>query len=278
MSELVWDKIEEIFSEAVELSGAEREAFLREKCGADKNLYRKIQSLIKADEKSDKYLEAPVSLPQTLSKIVASSADKAYTGQTFGVYRAIRKIGSGGMGAGRKITDIIEFCEKNGNKTNCRGLAIMLASLLRLNGVKAQHITCMPYEEPFEDCHVVVDCLLPAGKRIMLDPTWRLYLMDKNGEYISLPELRGLLIADEPFFANSSAGYNGTGFDKEFHRDYMTKNTFRFARCTMNKDGTDGRTETSRYIELIPKGYSTENFPEWRKPDFVYNDIEFWRI
>ena len=67
----------------------------------------------------------------------------------------------------------------------------MLVSLLRLNGVKAQHITCMPYEEPFEDCHVVVDCLLPTGKRIMLDPTWRLYLMDKNGEYISLPELRG---------------------------------------------------------------------------------------
>ncbi len=102
--------------------------------------------------------------------------------------------------------------------------------------------------------------------------------MDKNGEYISLPELRGLLIADEPFFANSSAGYNGTGFDKEFHRDYMTKNTFRFARCTLNKDGTDGRTETSRYIELIPKGYPSENFPEWLKPDFVYNDIEFWRI
>lgn len=182
------------------------------------------------------------------------------------------------MGAGRKIIDIIEFCEKNRNKTNCRGLAIILASLLRLNGVQAQHITCMPYEEPFEDCHVVVDCLLPTGKRIMLDPTWRLYLMDKNGEYISLPELRGLLIADEPFFANSSAGYNGTGFDKEFHWDYMTKNTFRFARCTLNKDGTDGRTETSRYIELIPKGYPTENFPEWRKPDFVYNDIEFWRI
>ena len=87
------------------------------------------------------------------------------------------------MSSGRKITDIIEFCERNDNKTNCRGLAILLASLLRLNGIKAQHITCLPYEDPFDDCHVVVDCLLPSGKRIMLDPTWRLFLKDKDGEY-----------------------------------------------------------------------------------------------
>ena len=77
-------------------------------------------------------------------------------------------------------------------------LAILLASLLRLNGIKAQHITCMPYEDPFDDCHVVVDCLLPSGERIMLDPTSRLYYKDRYGKYISLPHLRELLIADEP--------------------------------------------------------------------------------
>lgn len=45
--------------------------------------------------------------------------------------------GSGGLGDGRKITDLIKFCEKNDNKSNCRGLSILLASLLRLNGIKA---------------------------------------------------------------------------------------------------------------------------------------------
>lgn len=186
--------------------------------------------------------------------------------------------GSGGMGSGKKITDLIEFCEKKEGKTNCRGLAILLASLLRLNGIKAQHITCLPYEEPFDDCHVVVDCLLPSGRRIMLDPTWRLYLKDKEGEYVSLPRLREFLLADEPIFENPTAGYNGNEFDKEDHRRYMTKNTFRFARCTLNKDGVDGRTETSRYIELIPQGYPTENFSEDKKANFVYNDIEFWQM
>lgn len=186
--------------------------------------------------------------------------------------------GTGGSGAGRKITDLITFCENNDNKSNCRGLAILLASLLRLNGIKAQHITCMPYEDPFEDCHVVVDCLLPSGKRIMLDPTWRLYLKDKSGNYVSLPRLRELLLADEPIFENSSADYNGTGFAKEYHRNYMIKNTFRFARCTLNKDGVDGSTKNSKYIELIPKGYPTEKFSENKKANFVYNDIEFWKM
>lgn len=186
--------------------------------------------------------------------------------------------GTGGCGAGRTVTELIEFCEKNDNKSNCRGLAILLASLLRFNGIKARHITCMPYEDPFEDCHVVVDCLLPSGKRIMLDPTWRLYLRDKDGEYVSLPYLRKLLAAGEPIYENPTADYNKTGFDKEYYRNYMTKNTFRFARCTLHKDGVDGKSENSKYIELIPKGYMVENFSKDRKGEFVFDDTEFWKI
>lgn len=149
--------------------------------------------------------------------------------------------GTRGLGAGRTITDLIEFCEKNEYQSNCRGLAILLAALLRLNGIIARHITCMPYEDPFDDCHVVVDCMLPSGRRVMFDPTWRLYLKDKDGEYISLPRLRELLIADEPVFENKTAGYNGGAFDKNYYRNYMTKNTFRFARCTLGKEGVDGQ-------------------------------------
>ena len=47
---------------------------------------------------------------------------------------------------------------------------------------------------------------------------------------------------------------------------------------TLNKDGVDGCAETSRYIEPIPSGYPTENFPASKKAGFVYNDAEFWRI
>lgn len=186
--------------------------------------------------------------------------------------------GSGGLSSGRTITDLISYCEQNNQNTNCRGLAILLASLLRLSGIKAQHITCMPYEDPFEDCHVVVDCLLPSGSRVMLDPSWRLYLKDKDGNYVSLPRLRELLLTDEPFFENPDANHNGEKFDRQYYRDYMTKNTFRFARCTLNKDGVDGNMEHSKYIELIPEGYPTANFSEDRKADFVSDDIAFWKM
>ncbi len=186
--------------------------------------------------------------------------------------------GSAGLSSGRRIEDLIGYCEENNNQCNCRGLAILLASLLRLNGIKARHITCMPYEEPFDDCHVVVDCLLPSGKRIMLDPSWRLYFKDKEGGYVSLPRLRELFLADAPVFENASASHNGEGFEKEYYRNYMIKNLLRFARCTLSKEGVDGRTEGSGYIELVPEGYPAEGFPESRKADFVYNDTGFWKM
>ena len=187
--------------------------------------------------------------------------------------------GGSGLPNGRGISDIIEFCEKNNNQVNCRGLSILLASLLRLSGVKAQHITCMPYEDPFDDCHVVVDCLLPSGNRIMLDPTWRLYFKDKEGKYVSLPRLREILLAEEPLFENATAGYNNSEiFNEEYYRNDMIKNTLRFARCTLNKDGIDGRRSGSRYIELIPNGYPIDDFYKSRKADFVYNNLEFWEI
>lgn len=180
---------------------------------------------------------------------------------------------------GKRIEDLVAFCEEHNNSVNCRGLAILLASLLRLNGIKARHITCMPYEEPFDDCHVVVDCLLPSGKQIMLDPSWRMFYKDKCGEYVSLPRLREILIAGDELFENPNASYNGNGaFDRDDYREYMTKNTFRFDHCTLNKEGVDGYAENYKYVELIPCGYPTENFSDERKKGFVYNDIEFWRI
>lgn len=183
----------------------------------------------------------------------------------------------------RGIEDLIEFCEKNGRKTNCRGLSILLSSLLRLYGIKARHITCMPYEDPFNDCHVVVDCLLPSGKRIMLDPTWRLFFKNSQGEYVSLENLRKMLIADEPVFPNSDASYNSFGekengqpFDQTYYYNYMTKNTFRFSRGTYYADGSE---DTSvRQVELIPAGYPVEKFTESNKKDFVYDDVAFWRL
>lgn len=53
--------------------------------------------------------------------------------------------GCSGLGKSRTIEGQIRFCEEHNGKANCSGLAILLAALLRLKGIKARHITCMPY-------------------------------------------------------------------------------------------------------------------------------------
>lgn len=187
-----------------------------------------------------------------------------------------RHDGSSGMPRSRKIKDIIAYCEEHEGKINCRGLSILLASLLRLRGIKARHITCMPYEDPFNDCHVVVDCLLPSGKRIMLDPTYRLYLTDEKENYVSLANLRKMLLAGAPFFPNEKASYNGGDFDRADYREYMTKNTFRFSRGTCYQDGAE--ENTVRRIELIPAGYPTEKFSDSAKSEFIHDSAAFWQM
>lgn len=176
--------------------------------------------------------------------------------------------GCNGMEKNATLEGQIKFCEAHGGKTNCRGLSIMLAAILRLKGIKARHITCAPYENPFVDCHVVVDCLLPSEKRVMLDPTFRLYYTDENGEYVSLQALREILISGGDLYPNDKASYNGGAFDAQENREYMTKNTFRFFRGLNFADGVD-----EDFIDLIPKEYK-----QVRGRNYTVNSDAFWKM
>ncbi|MGN1347261.1 MAG: hypothetical protein ACI4V1_10790 [Eubacteriales bacterium] len=173
----------------------------------------------------------------------------------------------------RSLADFLAWCGKHDNRTNCRGLSIMLGNLLRYNGIRAQHVTCQPYEDPFDDCHVVVDCILPSGKRVMLDPTYRLYFRDADGEYVSLPRLREILISGEKLIPNETASYTGgSGFDLKEYRNYMAKNTLRFSKDRVNADGRDEYEP----MWLFPVDYPYEKICD---PDRVIvrtDDKAFW--
>ena len=97
------------------------------------------------------------------------------------------------------------------------------------------------YEEPFEDCHVAVDCILPSGKRVMFDPTYHLYFTDEKGEYVSIERLRHILLNEEKLTPNEGAVYTGnkSELDMGFYRWYMSKNTVRFEKGRTNSDGND---------------------------------------
>lgn len=173
----------------------------------------------------------------------------------------------------RRVEDFVKYCAKHENKTNCRGLSIMLAGVLRFNGIRAQHVTCMPFEMPCNDCHVVVDCFLPSGRRIMLDPTYRLWLYDDKGEYVSLPRLREILIEGGSLTPCDIASYTGgEGFDIDYYRDYMSKNTVYFSKGRINEDGNDEREK----MLLFPAEYPWEKVSSRKNAEILFDPNAFW--
>ena len=175
----------------------------------------------------------------------------------------------------RKLQDFVLFYEKTGS-TNCRGLSIMLSALLRSFGIRAQHVTCLPYEEPCSDCHVVVDCFLPSGGRVLLDPTFRVWFKDEKGSPVSIRELRKILLENKPLIPSEQAAYNGVNGKERFYmdsyREYMAKNTLRFSKGRVCRDGDDELES----LMLFPKNYEYSDF-HFNRNDTVFTDEEaFW--
>lgn len=175
----------------------------------------------------------------------------------------------------RKLQDFVLFYEKTGS-TNCRGLSIMLSALLRSFGIRAQHVTCLPYEEPCSDCHVVVDCFLPSGGRVLLDPTFRVWFKDEKGSPVSIRELRKILLENKPLIPSEQAAYNGVNgkerFDMDSYREYMAKNTLRFSKGRVCRDGDDELES----LRLFPKNYDYSDFHFNRNVTVFTDEDAFW--
>ncbi|MBT8379930.1 MAG: serine/threonine-protein kinase [Ignavibacteria bacterium] len=87
-----WSKIQSLFDKALELKPSERETFLKNECGDDKELYNEVFSLLSADEKQHSIFSG------SAADYVAVD-DGTLEGKTFGSYRAVNQIGAGGMGS-----------------------------------------------------------------------------------------------------------------------------------------------------------------------------------
>lgn len=84
-----WQKIQELYGEALELRPAERDSYLRQACDGEEDLYRQVMRLIRAYENNPDFLEIPFDF---------DSAPLELGGRRFGDYRLVRRLGSGGMG------------------------------------------------------------------------------------------------------------------------------------------------------------------------------------
>lgn len=168
------------------------------------------------------------------------------------------------------IAEIVSYGKENG--LNCRCLSLVLSEVMRMYGIKAKVIWCYPKDDYFDDCHVVVQAYSEERKQwIMLDPTYRLTLQTKTGEYLDVQQLREWIrtngyqleemTPESSYYLvpNEGAGYTGNseyGFQLEEYAVYMAKNLFRL-RCLSNNTTLGTKCFQDAYpIELISANYN----------------------
>ena len=165
---------------------------------------------------------------------------------------------AGGLARISTPQELMKFADEADGRTNCRGLSLMLVQLIRAYNIKAFHVTCLPYEQPFDDCHVVV-CVYceNLGKLIMLDPSSNIYFKNKDGELLGVSELRDFIINDRAdelvpnddwFTLNWYTGIIGNNS----YSEYMAKNLIRIERYNDNGYGIDMRNGA---VILVPEKY-----------------------
>ena len=97
MRKNLWEKIEEIFGQAVMIDSKEhRRLFIEETCSTDKELKREVFSLFKNLESSEDFLEDE--LFSTGLQILESEADEFLRKKNFAHYKILKLLGRGGMG------------------------------------------------------------------------------------------------------------------------------------------------------------------------------------
>ncbi|HYP05350.1 MAG TPA: serine/threonine-protein kinase [Bryobacteraceae bacterium] len=88
-----WHRIEEVFQAASELPPVERQRFLAESCGEDRDLLNEVQSLLACESQAADFFE------KAIGEVATSITDESANDRRIGPYRILRKLGQGGMGA-----------------------------------------------------------------------------------------------------------------------------------------------------------------------------------
>lgn len=91
-----WQRIEQLYHEALQLARAERARFLKTSCEGDDQLLREVESLLDSHDFAPSFIESPPD--DVAASLLADSRVQAMRGRTIGRYTIDTLIGAGGMG------------------------------------------------------------------------------------------------------------------------------------------------------------------------------------
>jgi serine/threonine-protein kinase len=91
-----WQKIDQLFHDALERESDQRAAFLTEACAGDDSLREEVLALIDSHEQSQDFIEMPAG--DLAAAMLVGNEARLKKGQKIGPYRVLSLIGEGGMG------------------------------------------------------------------------------------------------------------------------------------------------------------------------------------
>ena len=173
------------------------------------------------------------------------------------VHNLIPHDGSKGNPDVKNAMDFITICKRDNKTLNCRGLAILLNEVYLAEGFDSRFVTCYPKDTTDQDCHVItIVYSYSLRKWVWMDPTFMAYIMNENGQLLSIEEVRERLINNKPLILNPDADHNHetTQSKKNYLETYMAKNLYKL-ECPVKSEYNYETYEEGKeiaYIRLVP--------------------------
>lgn len=163
----------------------------------------------------------------------------------------------------RNAQDLLRVCRSEKRGLNCRGLATILNEAYLAMGYQARFVGCLPKDSTDQDSHVInVVYSATQQKWLWMDPTNDAYVMNEQGQLLSIEEVRARLIDGRPLLVNPTANWNHkvSKTKEDYLYQYMAKNLYKL-QCPVSSQydlETRAPGKSIQYVTLLPAAVSAK--------------------
>ncbi|MBE5906496.1 MAG: transglutaminase domain-containing protein [Lachnospiraceae bacterium] len=146
----------------------------------------------------------------------------------------------------------MEHAEKQENYTNCRGISIIFAGVLRANGIKAFYEGMFSTDPEDNECHIVDEVFLEEYQKFVLFDPSMCCVYKLEGKYLNSIELKQALIDGraeeiEMEYCNDKKKKSGGTATLA----YYSKNMGHFERCIKNGEKDDTTKDNALILSAV---------------------------